>query len=123
MILAQPPVFHFPEYCPGRHLIRMRPSILMRNRRKYNRPQRIRLRGRKYKNLSSRRTKCQRRWRNFVTVAIMKKSSNLSNSFERVLEDEALPKAKQILKLISVHGGALEDFYVRRVAYFLTPVI
>lgn len=39
-----------------------------------------------------------------------KKSSNLSNSFERVLEDEALPKAKQILKLISVHGGALEDF-------------
>lgn len=51
------------------------------------------------------------------------KSSNLSNSFERVLEDEALPKAKQILKLISVHGGALEDFYVRRVAYFLTPVI
>lgn len=67
--------------------------------------------------------KCQRRWRNSVTVAIMKKSSNLSNSFERVLEDEALPKAKQILKLISVHGGALEDFYVRRVAYFLTPVI
>lgn len=45
MILAQPPVFHFPEYCPGRHLIRMRPSILMRNRRKYNRPQRIRLGG------------------------------------------------------------------------------
>lgn len=42
---AQPPVFHFPEYCPGRHLIRMRPSILMRNRRKYNRPQRIRLQG------------------------------------------------------------------------------
>ncbi len=44
--------------------------------------------------------------------------------FERVLEDEeALPKAKQILKLISVHGGALKIFYVRRVAYFLTPVI
>lgn len=29
--------------------------------------------GRKYRNLSSRRMKCQRRWRNSVTVAIMKK--------------------------------------------------
>ncbi|WP_348225865.1 HrpJ domain-containing protein, partial [Salmonella enterica] len=28
----------------------------------------------------------------------------------RVLEDQALPKAKQILTLIRVHGGALEDF-------------
>ncbi len=34
----------FSRILSGRHLIRMQPSILMRNRRKYNRPQRIRLR-------------------------------------------------------------------------------
>ncbi|ECW4629944.1 type III secretion system gatekeeper InvE, partial [Salmonella enterica subsp. enterica serovar Kentucky] len=50
-----------------------------------------------------------------------KKSSNLSNSFERVLEDEALPKAKQILKLISVHGGALEDFLRQARSLFPDP--
>ncbi len=122
MILAQPPVFHFPEYCPGRHLIRMRPSILMRSRRKYNRPQRIRL-GAEVQKFVQSTDEMSAALAQFRNRRDYEKSSNLSNSFERVLEDEALPKAKQILKLISVHGGALEDFYVRRVAYFLTPVI
>lgn len=114
----------FSEYCPGRHLTEDATQHTDAQQAEIQQAAEDSSPGAEVQNLSSRRTKCQRRWRNFVTVAIMKKkSSNLSNSFERVLEDEALPKAKQILKLISVHGGALEDFYVRRVAYFLTPVI
>ncbi|ECG8591029.1 type III secretion system gatekeeper InvE [Salmonella enterica subsp. salamae] len=51
-----------------------------------------------------------------------KKSSTLSSSFERVLEEDALPKAKQILKLISVqHGGALEDFLRQARSLFPDP--
>ncbi len=98
MILAQPLVFHFPEYCPGRHLIGMRPSAECAAGNTAGRRRILRLRGRKYKNLSSRRTKCQQRWHRISRNVAVKKSSNLSNSFERVLEDEGLYRGEANIK-------------------------
>lgn len=38
-----------------------------------------------------------------------KKFSNLSDSFERVLEDDSLPKAKQIIKVAKLYGVSAEE--------------
>lgn len=50
-----------------------------------------------------------------------KKTSNLSSSFERVLEDEALPKAKKILQLAQIHDGSLDNFLRHARSLFPDP--
>ncbi len=63
--------------------------------------------GRKYKNLSDSTDEMSAALAQFRNRRDYEKSSNLSNSFERVLEDEeAFTEGEANIKLISVHVAA-----------------